>query len=125
LAAWPIVVDCVQLYEHKQWGATVRLLLDSFFDDEDGLRSNRATAGYLHTLAQAEGLDLEVRLGNPTGGGIHAKLYLVRVGGKRGPQSAASTAAKSATSSSARWSCWWMRPPSTHAWPRCLRGIGH
>jgi hypothetical protein len=34
----------------------VRLLLDSFFDDEDGLRSNRATADYLHTLAQAEGL---------------------------------------------------------------------
>jgi cardiolipin synthase A/B len=59
----------------------VRLLLDSFFDDEDGLRSNRATADYLHALAQAEGLDPEVRLGNPTGGGIHAKLYLVRVGG--------------------------------------------
>jgi hypothetical protein len=41
----------------------VRLLLDSFFDDEDGLRSNRATADYLHMLAQAEGLDLEVRVG--------------------------------------------------------------
>jgi hypothetical protein len=30
-------------------------------------------------------IDLFARLGNPTGGGIHAKLYLVRVGGvKRG-----------------------------------------
>jgi cardiolipin synthase A/B len=60
----------------------VRLLLDSFFDDEEGLRSNRATADYLHTLAQAEGLDLEARTGNPTGGGTHAKLYLLRVGGE-------------------------------------------
>jgi cardiolipin synthase A/B len=55
-----------------QRGARVRVLLNSFFDDEDGRRSNRSTA---------EGLDLEVWLGNPTGGGIHAKLYLVRVGG--------------------------------------------
>jgi cardiolipin synthase A/B len=53
---------------------------DSFLDDEDGARSNRATVDYLHALAQAEGLDLEVRLGNPSGGGLHAKLYLVRVG---------------------------------------------
>jgi cardiolipin synthase A/B len=68
--------------DQAQRGATVRLLLDSFFDDEEGLRSNRATADYLHTLVQAEGLDLEVRLGNPTGGGIHAKLYLLRVGGE-------------------------------------------
>jgi cardiolipin synthase A/B len=58
----------------------VRVLLDSFFDDEDGARSNRATAGYLHTLAQAGGLDLVVRLGSLNGSGIHAKLYLVRVG---------------------------------------------
>jgi phosphatidylserine/phosphatidylglycerophosphate/cardiolipin synthase-like enzyme len=47
-----------------------------------GPRSNRATADYLHTLAAQEELDLEVRVGNPTGGGIHAKLYLVRVGGE-------------------------------------------
>jgi cardiolipin synthase A/B len=60
----------------------VRLLLDGFFDDEDSPRSNRATADYLHTLAQAEGLDLEVRLGNPTGRGIHAKIVLIRVGGE-------------------------------------------
>jgi cardiolipin synthase A/B len=63
-------------------GASVRLLLDSFFDDEDGLRSNRATVDYLHRLAQAQGLDIEARLGNATGGGILAKLYLVRFGGE-------------------------------------------
>jgi hypothetical protein len=103
----------------------VRLLLDSLFDDAEGLRSNRATAGYLHALAQAEGLDLEVRLGNPTGGGIHAKLYLVRVEGKPGRRPAFRLPAKSATSSTGRWSCWWMRPPSTHDWPGSLRGIDH
>ena len=93
-----------QLYEHKFWGdsdsnpiadpnprlvrlidaarrgARVRLLLDSLFDDAEDPRSNRATADYLHELAAAEGLDMEVRLANPTGGGLHAKVMLVRVG---------------------------------------------
>jgi cardiolipin synthase A/B len=87
------------LIDAARRGATVRLLLDSFFADEDGLRSNRAMAGYLHTLAQAEGLDLEVRLGNPTSGGIHAKLYLIRVGSETW---AASMAARSATDSTGR-----------------------
>uniref|UniRef100_A0A540VDE1 phospholipase D n=1 Tax=Litorilinea aerophila TaxID=1204385 RepID=A0A540VDE1_9CHLR len=96
-----------QLYEHKHWGssqsnpiadpnprlqlvvdaarrgARVRILLDSYFDEAEDLRSNHATARYLTELAQAEGLDLEVRLGNPTGGGIHAKLVLLDVGGNR------------------------------------------
>jgi phosphatidylserine/phosphatidylglycerophosphate/cardiolipin synthase-like enzyme len=96
-----------QLYEHKHWGDTesnpiadpnprlqmiveaarrgarVRLLLDSFFDDGESLRSNRATADYVRALAAAEGLDMEARLGNPTGGGIHAKLMLVRLGQER------------------------------------------
>lgn len=93
-----------QLYEHKHWGestsnpvadanprllavidaarrgATVSVLLDSFFDDGQALRSNRATVDYLHAVAAAEGLDLDARLANPTGGGIHAKLVLVRLG---------------------------------------------
>ena len=95
-----------QLYEHKQWGdstsnpvadpnprlqaiveaarrgATVRLLLDSFFDDAQALRSNRATAAYLNQVAQSEELDMQARTGNPTSGGIHAKIVLVRVGGE-------------------------------------------
>jgi cardiolipin synthase A/B len=93
------------LIDAARRGARVRLLLDSFFDDEDGLRSNRATADYLHALAQAEGLDLEARTGNPTGGGSHTRLYLLRVGVNTGRRWAASTAARSAISSTARWCC--------------------
>lgn len=96
----------VQMYEHKFFGesssnpiadpnprleaaigaarrgARVRLLLDSFFDDPDGLRNNRATVAYVRAIAEAEGLDLDARVGNPTAGGIHAKLVLVRTGGE-------------------------------------------
>ncbi len=96
-----------QLYEHAYWGdatsnavadpnprlqliveaarrgARVRLLLDAFFDSGDALRSNQATADYLNGLAASEGLDIQVRLGNPTGGGIHAKVVLVRLGDER------------------------------------------
>jgi phosphatidylserine/phosphatidylglycerophosphate/cardiolipin synthase-like enzyme len=98
-------IHLVQLYEHKFWGdstsnviadpnprlemtiaaarrgATVRVLLDSLFDDADALRSNLATVNYLNTLATNEGLDMQAQVGNPTGGGIHSKLLLVRVGG--------------------------------------------
>jgi hypothetical protein len=59
-------------------GAQVRILLDSGLDDEG---RNRDTALYLVALAEAEGLDLEVRLGNPTQRGIHNKMVLV----DRGP----------------------------------------
>ena len=100
------VIRLEQLYEHKHWGestgnpvadanprleaviaaarrgATVRILLDSFFDDGEDLRSNRATVEYVRAVAAAEGLDLEARLANPTGGGIHMKLVLVQVGGE-------------------------------------------
>jgi cardiolipin synthase A/B len=70
--------------DHKQWGAGDSNPIAGP-NPRLALRSNRATADYLHTLAQAERLDLEVRLGNPTGGGIHAKLVLVRVGGETWP----------------------------------------
>lgn len=94
-----------QLYEQKHWGdgasnpiadpnlrlerviagarrgARVRVLLDGYFDDEEAARSNQATVDYLTAIASAEGLDIQARLGNPTGGGLHAKLVLVRVGG--------------------------------------------
>jgi phosphatidylserine/phosphatidylglycerophosphate/cardiolipin synthase-like enzyme len=95
-----------QLYEHKYWGpgdgnptsdpnprleavidaarrgAQVRVLLDSFFDDGEDLRSNRATVDYVRSIAAAEGLDLDARVGNPTGGGVHAKLVLAQVDGE-------------------------------------------
>lgn len=61
-------------------GARVRLLLDGYFDDEDALRSNQATVDYVRAIAADEGVDLDARLGNPTAGGIHAKLVLVHIG---------------------------------------------
>ena len=61
----------------------MRLLLDSFFDEEDALRSNRATVDYIRSVAAAEDLNLEARLGNPTLGGIHAKVVVLRVGNER------------------------------------------
>jgi len=50
-------------------GATVRIMLDSFFDPG----SNSQTAAYLNLLAQAEQLDLAARLANPAGRGLHNK----------------------------------------------------
>ncbi|HAJ36983.1 MAG TPA: hypothetical protein DCL15_14980, partial [Chloroflexi bacterium] len=97
-------ITLMQMYEDKYWGesasnpiadpnprleaviaaarrgARVRLLLDSYFDDPEELRSNQATVDYVRAIAAAEGLNLEARTGNPTAGGIHAKLVLVRVG---------------------------------------------
>jgi cardiolipin synthase A/B len=96
-----------QLYEHRNWGMTtsnpiadpnprleaviaaarrgvrVRVLLDALFDDQASVRNNLTTVDYLNSVANAEGLDLEARRGNPTGGGIHAKLFLIRVGDER------------------------------------------
>jgi len=70
------------IIEAARRGATVRVLPDSFFDKADDLRSNQATVDYLNALAASEGLDLDARLGNPTGGGIHAKIALVQVDGE-------------------------------------------
>jgi phosphatidylserine/phosphatidylglycerophosphate/cardiolipin synthase-like enzyme len=58
-------------------GAQVRILLDKGMDDQ---RLNYATAFYLYDVALREGLDLEVRLGDPTRRGIHNKMALVRRG---------------------------------------------
>ncbi len=90
-----------QLYERRHWGlsssdvvtdpnprleayiqaarrgAKVRVLLDRGMDDE---RKNYETAFYLLGVAAAEGLDLDVRLGNPTRRGIHNKMVLLRLG---------------------------------------------
>lgn len=99
------VIHSMQLYEHKFWGeshsnpiadpnprlaaliqaarrgATVHVLLDGYFDDTDALRNNQATAAYLRDLAQAEGLAIHARTGNPSGLGIHAKLMLMHING--------------------------------------------
>ncbi|MEZ4675486.1 MAG: phospholipase D-like domain-containing protein [Caldilineaceae bacterium] len=96
----------VQLYEHKNWGdstsnpvadpnprleallaaarrgAQVQILLDSYFDDPTASRNNQKTVDYVNLVAAAEGLALEGRLGNPTQGGIHAKLLLFQIHGE-------------------------------------------
>ncbi|MGE5602286.1 MAG: phospholipase D-like domain-containing protein [Nitrososphaerales archaeon] len=63
-------------------GARVRILLDSFFDDLSTSRSNLRTEEYLAAASRAEGLDLQVRRGNPTGLGLHNKMVLAEVGGQ-------------------------------------------
>ena len=65
-------------------GATVRVLLDAFFDNQDleSPRSNLRTVEYLSYIAQSEGLDLQARRRNPTGAGIHNKLVLAQIGGQ-------------------------------------------
>lgn len=93
-----------QFYEHLHWGAAdgtpqadpnlrleayldaarrgarVRILLNErVFGDYEN--QNRETAAYLQSRARAEGLDLEVRLADPTALGLHNKMVLVQAGG--------------------------------------------
>ena len=63
-------------------GASVRVVLDRFFDDPEDPRSNAATREYVNGLAATEGLDIEVRLGNPAGEGLHNKMVLAMIGGQ-------------------------------------------
>ena len=62
-------------------GASVQILLDSLFDDGDAT-SNTATCAYVNGIAQAEGLDLACKTGNPSGLGIHNKMVLVQIDGQ-------------------------------------------
>jgi cardiolipin synthase A/B len=94
-----------QLYEHAHWGpaegtpetdpnprleayldaarrgAQVRILLNGhvFADYQN---ENLETVALLKATARREGLDLEVRLANPTLLGLHNKLVLVEAGGQ-------------------------------------------
>jgi uncharacterized repeat protein (TIGR01451 family) len=62
-----------------QRGAAVRLLLDGYYDDGH----NTETCRRLNARAASEGLTLSCRLGNATGLGIHAKVFLVAVEDER------------------------------------------
>lgn len=94
-----------QFYEHLYWGAAdgtpladpnlrleayldaarrgaqVRILLNEYVFGEYE-NENLDTVAYLRTRAAAEGLDLEVRLANPTALGLHNKMVLVHAGGR-------------------------------------------
>lgn len=59
-------------------GARVRILLDGFFE----AWQNAETASYLQGVARREGLDLEVRLANPTFLGLHNKMVLAEIDGR-------------------------------------------
>ena len=62
-------------------GAQVRILLnDHVFADY--VNENVETAAYLRATARSEGLDLQVRLGNPTHLGLHNKMVLAQIGGQ-------------------------------------------
>ncbi|MGD2039369.1 MAG: phospholipase D-like domain-containing protein [Anaerolineae bacterium] len=60
-------------------GATVRVLLDGHYE---GQVENAATVAYLQSQAQAGGLDLQARLGDPTYLGLHNKMVLASIGGR-------------------------------------------
>lgn len=60
-------------------GASVRILLDSHLDQGG---ENRATTGYLQSIARAENLDLQVRQGNPASLGLHNKMVLAKISGR-------------------------------------------
>ncbi len=60
-------------------GASVRLLLDEYYDDGD----NAETCRMLNGIADEEGVNLACRLGNPSGLGIHAKAFFVALGEER------------------------------------------
>jgi uncharacterized repeat protein (TIGR01451 family) len=94
-----------QLYEHLHWGpaggmpatdpnlrleayldaarrgATVRILLNSL-TFADYYNENADTVDYLQSMARAEGLDLQARLGNPTFFGLHNKMVLAHIDGQ-------------------------------------------
>ena len=63
-------------------GATVRLLLDAFFDDPASPVSNRATCDAVNAIAVREGLRLACALANPAGMGLHNKMVLVQLNGQ-------------------------------------------
>ncbi len=63
-------------------GASVRIMLDEFFDDARKADSNAAACQYVRAIARLEHLRLECALANPTGLGIHNKMVLVRLDGQ-------------------------------------------
>lgn len=85
LSSDPVSAPNLRLFALSQAaarGARVRLLLDQHYDDPLAPRSNFATAQYLNALAASHAWDLRALRGNPTGLGIHNKMFLLRIGGR-------------------------------------------
>ncbi len=66
-----------------QRGASVRVLLDRYYDTPSDPRSNDATIRYLLNLARTNGWDVQAIRGDPTFHGIHNKMILARVGNRK------------------------------------------
>ena len=67
-------------------GARVRLLLDAYFDDAASPAGNEATRAYVESLRAISPTlrsNLAARRGNPTLGGLHNKMLLFHVGGRK------------------------------------------
>lgn len=62
-------------------GAEVQLLLDAYFDDGSPT-SNSNTCRIVNETAVTERLDMRCETANPTGLGIHNKMFLAQIGGK-------------------------------------------
>ncbi len=71
------------LFDAAARGARVRVLLDSFFGQQDGVPVNQEVADAVNALARARGWDLTVCVGNPTGWGLHAKVWLLALNEQR------------------------------------------
>lgn len=100
-------IEVEQMYEYPSWGelpdtspapnlrlaayiaaarrgARVRILLNSgtFSAGYLDISKSAETLFYVNNLAYCEGLDLQARLGNPTGYGIHSKMVLACMAGQ-------------------------------------------
>jgi phosphatidylserine/phosphatidylglycerophosphate/cardiolipin synthase-like enzyme len=62
-------------------GARVRILLNGSAD-AGSVSENGETRAYVNDIAHDEGLDLELRLGDPAGRGIHNKMVLAEIDGR-------------------------------------------
>ncbi|MGH2536038.1 MAG: lamin tail domain-containing protein [Candidatus Promineifilaceae bacterium] len=69
------------LLEAAGRGASVRILLDDYFDDPAAAMSNAATCGRVNEIAAAGRLDLACVLGDPAGLGLDNKMLLAEIGG--------------------------------------------
>lgn len=63
-------------------GARVRVLLDEHYDDAGEPRSNAATVRYLVEQARLNNWDAQAATGNPTGLGVHNKMFLIKLGNR-------------------------------------------
>lgn len=70
------------LIEAARRGASVWVMLDSYFDDPTHPLSNSATCEQLRQISRFENLDLHCQLQNPAGLGIHNKTTIFFIDGE-------------------------------------------